>query len=57
MPKDSIADSVALCDSDPRNCELLNSLNQLHAQRSRESGLSDPKAIVDAMAVGLVLEV
>ncbi|WHT16649.1 hypothetical protein N8J89_26360 [Crossiella sp. CA-258035] len=55
MPRAKIADAV--CDGDPRNCELLAVLEEHHAQRCAEVGINGDEATVNAMAVGLVIEV
>ena len=48
---------IVSCGGDSRNCEMLISLDERHAQRCEEAGITDPDAIVNAMAVGLVIEV
>ena len=48
-------DPVA-CKGDPRNCELLVGLQELHSRRCDEAGIMGTEAVVSAMAVGLVIE-
>jgi hypothetical protein len=55
--ENSSQDLAALCEGAPQNCELLSFLQDHHAQRCHETGIGDKKSIVDAMAVGLVVEV
>jgi hypothetical protein len=57
MAGDSTTDRPVPCAGAPRNCELLASLGDLHVQRCADAGISGPEAIVNAMAVGLVIEV
>lgn len=47
---------TAGCNGTPQNCELLTALAALNRDRCTESGLTDPDAVVSAMAVGLVEE-
>jgi hypothetical protein len=56
MPENSTADSAALCDGHPGNCELLTILGHHHSRRCQEAGISGSDDIVNAMAVGLVIE-
>lgn len=55
MSERPAADSA--CGGASRNCELLLGLDDSHVERCEEAGLTDPDAIVQAMAVGLVIEV
>lgn len=45
------------CARSSRNCELLIGLDNLHTSRCEESGITDADAILNATAVGLVIEV
>jgi hypothetical protein len=48
--------SRAACEGASANCELLTRLDERHAQRCGEAGISGSEAVVRAMAVGLVIE-
>ncbi|MEV5501611.1 hypothetical protein AB0M50_40075 [Nonomuraea fuscirosea] len=52
-----VAGSTPSCQGAPKNCQLLVDLDELHRQRCEEAGIVDVDAIVNAMAVGLVIEV
>ncbi|MGW4339164.1 hypothetical protein ACWEK5_41155 [Rhodococcus koreensis] len=45
------------CTGNPHNCQLLIAVTSLHRDRCGESGITDPNAVVNAMAVGLVEEI
>lgn len=47
----------APCLGDPHNCGLLLSSWESHCERCAKAGISGPKAVVSAMAVGLVIDV
>lgn len=50
-------ESGRTCGGASRNCDLLIDLHERHTQRREEAGITDPDAVVSAMAVGLVIEV
>jgi hypothetical protein len=50
-------DPATPCDGAPSNCELLASLDDLHAERCKDARIAGSEAIVNSMAVGLVIEV
>lgn len=51
------ATAASACAGASRNCELLIGLHELHAQRCAQAGITGPDAVVNAAAVGLVIEV
>ena len=45
------------CRGAAHNCEILIGLDEIHAERCAEVGITVPDGVVPAMAVGLVIEV
>lgn len=57
MTEGSSRSPAAPCPGDPHNCGLLLSSWESHGERCAKARISGPGAVVNAMAVGLVIDV